>query len=216
MKTLNELFVECGTDKQEVCHSYAKYYEIFFEPIRFDPKVSLLEIGIYAGESLKAWRRYFENGAISGIDLRGDYEYLIADGCKATYIVDQSNEQQLRAFNEAHRNEYNIILDDGSHNAEDQILTLEILFEGLQVGGFYVIEDCLASYDKSRWGKNGNIYDRIRQLVGEVSMNGKSSMNHLCSNKIQEVHKYANTLNYFELHCEWFFQSCGLCIIKKM
>jgi hypothetical protein len=215
MQTLNEIFVECQTDKQEACHSYAKYYELFFEPLRQDSNVSLLEIGIDSGFSLRAWHKYFEKGDISGIDLRGNYEYLIEEGCKATYIVDQSSEQQLIDFNAAHRNEYNIIIDDGSHNCIDQIRSFEILFEGLQVGGFYCIEDELCSYD-GRWNKGANTYDRVRRMIGEVSYNGKMSTDSLCSNKMGEIHKYRENLTYFEAHIEWLHQSCGLTIIKKM
>jgi len=215
MKSLDEIFRECQTDKQKQCHWYSKYYEIFFEPIRLD-KVTLCEWGVDSGFSLRAWRQYFPNGEISGVDIRGNYQYLIDEGCKATYIVDQTNEQQVKEFGEAHKDEYNIIIDDCTHNGEDMIRTFEILFESLQVGGYYVTEDLMANYDLSRWGKNGNMYDRIRQLVGETSMNGKTSMNHLCSNKMGEIHKYENILTYMERHVEFFFQSCGLLIVKKM
>jgi hypothetical protein len=212
--TLDELFLQEHTDKASDCHHYSKFYEIFFEKIRYSPHVSLLEIGIDSGFSLRAWRKYFENGAISGIDLRGNYEHLIEEGCKATYIVDQSKDYDLLSFASLHHNEFNIVIDDGSHEATDQIKTFEILFPSLQPDGYYVIEDLLTSNDKSRWGKNASTYDRIRQMVGEVSMNGKGSNDFLCSNKVTEAPKYE--LNYFERNIEWFFMSCGMIIIKKM
>ena len=215
MKTLNDLFLEFHADKADDCHDYAKYYEMFFGPIK-ENEISLLEIGIFAGASLRAWHQYFPKGKISGIDLRGNYEYLIEEGCHATYIMDQSDRQQVVEFNEAHRNEYDIIIDDGSHEAPDQIQTFEVMFEGLKSGGMYIIEDLLTSNDKSRWGRNANTYDRIRQMVGEVSMNGKGSNDCLCSNKVGEVHKYINNLNYFEAKIEWIWLSCGMLIVKKM
>lgn len=214
MKTLNELFLEFHADKADDCHDYAKYYEMFFRPLK-ESNVKLLEIGIFAGASLRAWREYFPNGEISGIDLRGNYEYLIDEGCKATYIVDQSDRDQVVKFGEEHSGEYSIILDDGSHNSRDQIQTFEILFEGLQAGGLYCIEDELCGYDP-RWNQEARIHDRIRQMVGEVSYNGKMSFDCLCSNKVGEVHKYESNLTYFERHIEWIFHSCGLTIIKKM
>lgn len=215
MKSLDELFLQEHSDKGSDCHWYSKYYEMFFGPMR-DEHVKLLEVGIFAGASLRAWRQYFKNGEISGIDLRGDYEYLIEEGCKATYIVDQSSREQLDKFNNEHRDEFTIIVDDGAHDADLQLLTFEVLFEGLRPGGLYCIEDTQTSYDKSRWGKNGNIYDRIRQMVGEVSINGKISYDCLCSNKVGEIHKYEHGLNYFERHIEWIFVSYGMTIIKKM
>jgi hypothetical protein len=214
MQTLDQLFLQEHTDKASDCHHYSKYYEIFFEHLREDPNVSLLEIGIDSGYSLRAWRKYFTKGRISGIDVRGNYGYLLEEGCTATYIVDQSSENQLYDFRNQHASEYNIIIDDGSHEATDQIKSFEILFQGLKPGGYYVIEDLLTSNDKSRWGKTASIYDRIRQMVGEVSMNGKGSNDCLCSNKVTEAPKYE--LNYFERNIEWFFMSCGMVIIKKM
>lgn len=217
MKTLDELFLQYSSDKGIDCHNYSRYYEMFFGPMRSDP-VKLLEIGIFAGASLRAWREYFHNpkAEISGIDLRGDYQYLLDEGCKATYIVDQGDKQQLTDFNNAHRGEYTIIVDDGSHEADHQIQTFEILFEGLQPGGMYIIEDEQTSYDRSRWGARASIWDRVRQMVGEVSINGKISYDCLCSNKIGEIHKYENNLTYFERHIEFAFVSYGMTIIKKM
>ena len=36
---------------------------------------------------------------------------------------------------------FDIIIDDGSHNIRDQIITMNIFFEKLKAGGLYVIED---------------------------------------------------------------------------
>jgi hypothetical protein len=215
MKTLNDIFVECHTDKAADCHDYASMYEMFFEPIRFNNDVSLLEIGIFEGASLRAWRKYFENGKISGIDLRGNYEYLIEEGVHATYIMDQSNREQLTKFANEHLDEFSIILDDGSHECDHQILTFEILFPVLKSGGYYICEDLLCAADKTRWAKNANSLEYFQKLVMDVNMGLKISPNHLCSNKATEAKKYDN-LTYLEENILWAFYSTGLCIIKKM
>lgn len=212
--TLDEIFISNGTDKSSLNHNYSCYYEMFFESIRHN-HLSLLEIGIDSGSSLRSWREYFENGAISGIDLRGNYEYLHAEGIK-TYIVDQSNQLQLKEFAETYANCFDIIIDDGSHEGTDMIQTFDILFPELRPGGFYVIEDTLTNFDRSRWGRNLDIHDRIRQMVGEVSINGKVDLGYLCSNKRGEIHKYIQKLNVFELWTEWIFVSYGMVIIKKL
>lgn len=213
--TLDEIFLQEHTDKASSCHHYSKYYEIFFEPLR-DAEISLLEWGIDSGFSLRAWRKYFTKAKISGIDIRGNYEYLIDEGCTATYIVDQTDINQIIKFGQGHHNEYDIIIDDCTHYAQDMIATFEIMFPRLKANGYYVIEDTLTSYDSSRWGKNANVHDRIRQMVGEVSINGKIDWNWLCSNKAGELHKYVNNLNEFEKSIEFIFVSYGMTIIKKM
>ncbi len=212
MKTLDQLAIECGTDKSSNGHSYANYYDLIFSPIRYHP-VNLLEIGIDKGDSLRMWHKYFQHGEIHGIDIRGGYEYLHEFYIK-THIVDQSKRGELIVFAEQYPNYFDIILCDGSHEAEDDILTFETLFPYLKSGGFYVLEDTLCSQDKTRWGKNADVYDRIRQMVGEVSMNGKMSNDHICANKMNEAKKY--DLNYFEANIEWFFCSAGTTIIKKI
>lgn len=214
MKTLEELAVQEGTDKQKTCHNYTEFYSMIFEPIR-NEKVTLLEIGVDSGFSMRMWHKYFPNGEISGIDLRGNYEYLIEEGCKATYIVDQSNKAQLEKFAQEHWEEYNIIEDDGSHVCTDQILTFEVLFPSLKSGGYYIIEDLLCSADKSRWAKDANSLEYFQKLVMDVNMGLKIDVGHLCSNKLQEAPKYSD-LTYLENNILWAFYSTGLCIIKKM
>lgn len=215
MQDLDEIFIAAGTDKSSLCHWYSKYYTMFFESLRHET-ISLLEWGVDSGFSLRSWRRYFTEAKISGIDIRGDYEYLIDEGCTATYIVDQKDESQVRAFGEAHINEYDIIIDDCTHDADDMIRTFEIMFPALKANGYYVIEDTLTSADKSRWGRNANVNDRIHQMISELSINGKVDVNWLCSNKVGEIHKYEHNLTYFERHIEFVFVSYGMTIIKKM
>lgn len=212
--TLEELAVQEGTDKQKNCHNYTEFYSMFFEPIR-NGKLSLLEIGVDSGFSMRMWHKYFPNAEISGIDLRGNYEYLIEEGCKATYIVDQSKREELVKFGNEHKDEYSIIIDDGSHNCDDQILTFQILFQSLQSGGYYICEDLLCSADKTRWAKNANSLEYFQKLVMDVNMGLKIDVGHLCSNKRTEARKYDN-LTYLENNILWAFYSTGLFICKKM
>lgn len=215
---LNELALLYGTDKSDAGHSYCKYYEMFFTPLRLS-QPNVLEIGIDKGDSLKMWASYFEGGIIHGIDLRGDYEYL-HEWAKSrlscyieTHIVDHSSGADLFMFGEKYDQYFDVILEDGSHMSMDSILTFESLFPRLKPGGYYCIEDMLCDYD-SRWNKGVSSLDRVRQMVGEVNMNGLVSNDAICSNKIEAVKRYAGTV--FESSIEFIFVSMGLCIIKKL
>jgi len=212
MKSLDIIGMNKGTDKSSKGHNYLCYYEMFFDAVRYKP-VTLLEIGVDKGDSLLTWHEYFPHSEIHGIDIRDGYEYLHELGIK-THVVDQSSKVDLVLFGEQYNDYFTIIICDGSHMAEDDILTFETLFPYLKSGGFYVIEDTLCSHDKTRWGKNANVYDRIRQMVGEVSMNGKMSNSNICANKKVEAKKYE--LDYFEANIEWVFCSAGTTIIKKI
>jgi hypothetical protein len=100
--TLRELFDREGTDKGE----YAKTYEILLRDIRPDTR-NLLEIGIgsmlpgpssmlgYAGESyrpeasLRAWRAYFSNAHVVGIDIQSDTQ--VEEERIRTYLCDSTD-----------------------------------------------------------------------------------------------------------------------------
>lgn len=213
MKTLDEIAIECGTDKSSKGHSYCQYYDMLFGSVRYK-QINLLEIGIDKGDSLKMWHEYFLHSNIHGIDLRGDYEYLHELGIK-THIVDQSKAGDLILFAEQYPNYFDIMVDDGSHQSVDMILSFEVLFPYLKSGGYYVIEDLLCSYD-SRWTieSNENIINRIKQMIGEVNMNGAIPNSHICANKKEAIKKYEADL--FEKTIEWTFNACGTTIIKKI
>lgn len=214
---LDELALMYGTDKSSSGHNYCKYYEMFFAPMRLSMP-NVLEIGIDKGDSLKMWAKYFEGGIVRGVDLRGDYEYLHEWGKEnwlniKTHILDHSSKVDLIMFGESFNQYFDIIIEDGSHQSADSILTFETLFPYLKPGGYYCIEDMLCDYD-SRWNKGISSLDRVKQMVGEVNMNGLVSNDAICANKIEAVKKYAGT--YFENNIEFIFVSMGLCIIKKI
>lgn len=215
--TLDELAIYYGTDKSSNGHNYCKYYEMFFSALRLSMP-NVLEIGIDKGDSLKLWAKYFEGGVVHGIDIRGDYGYL-KEWAKEnwlnvkTHVVDHSNKADLVVFGESHDQYFDVIIEDGSHQSADSILTFETLFPYLKSGGFYAIEDMLCDYD-NRWNKGASSLNRVKQMIGEVNMNGLVSNDAICANKIEAVKKYSGT--HFENNIEWVFCSMGLCIIKKI
>lgn len=211
MKSLDALGQLFGTDKSSKGHSYLQYYEMFFDPLRFRP-INLLEIGIDKGDSVRMWKSYFPHSEIHGIDIRGDYDYLEREGIK-THIVDQSKAEQLIIFGAAFDQYFDIIIDDGSHQSTDQIITFDTLFPYLKSGGFYCVEDLLCDYDE-RWHHGIGSIQRFKQLISDVHMNGKIPNDNICANKKEAVKKYNG--NYLELNVEYVFTSCGLCIIKKI
>ena len=83
---------------------------------------------------MEIWREYFADAAqVIGVDIR-DYGIKV-DGCKLIY-GDATQEQTFAGLNN-----FDVIIDDGSHLTPDQIQTFQILFPRLNKGGIYVIED---------------------------------------------------------------------------
>lgn len=207
---LDEIAIKYGTDKSSKSHAYCKYYDMMFSHL-IDKGIRLFEIGVDKGDSLLMWAEYFKNATVIGADLRADYEYLHTDRIN-TVVMDQSSKGDLILVAELY-NDFDIIIDDGSHQSADMILSFETLFPYLKSGGYYVIEDLLCDYD-SRWNKGTSVIDRVKQMIGEVNMNGAIPNSHICANKHEAVKKYE--AGYFEKNIEWVFAACGTVIIKKI
>lgn len=145
MKKLTEITNFFGSDKgTEVGqrHSYSLVYEKIFEPIR-NNKLKLLEIGVnypaFPGASLKIWQEYFPNAKIFGFDIT-DCRHFENERVKM-FRGDQGSEKELLSMVEKFGANFDIIIDDGSHNDIHQQFTFSVLFKYLSPGGVYIIED---------------------------------------------------------------------------
>jgi len=113
----------------------------------------MLEIGINYGCSIKMWRDYFMTANIIGLDLfqQGDFvknpdliqEVLDSIGTdNFDYVIgDQSDKEVLKKVVSKIDNKFQFIIDDGSHVAKHQQLSMGFLFKYLNYDGFYIMED---------------------------------------------------------------------------
>jgi len=123
-------------------HNYTNTYEKIFGPLKYD-KLNLLEIGIYNGGSIKLWRDYFINARIVGLDIV--YTPIAKETLKnenVTILIGDSANKNSDVLTKHFENDsFDIIIDDGNHSFEYQLLTLQNFFPKLKKGGIYVIED---------------------------------------------------------------------------
>lgn len=133
-ETLPQLGLRMGTDKG-TDHSYLEVYEQLFDTLRRQP-MTMLEIGVHRGASLRMWRAWFPQARIYGMDIHP--AAAVVPGCE---VITAS--QTDRAVIEAQwaDESLDLIIDDGSHRLEHQLLSLCYLWPKLKPGGFYVIED---------------------------------------------------------------------------
>lgn len=151
--TLQEIFERHGTDKAG--HGYAKIYEPLLEPRR-QSILRVLEVGIGTlipnapstmvgygpenytpGASLRAWREYFPNAIIWGLDSQRDTQFK--EPRIITRLVDTTDESQVNTAIAGIT--FDLIIDDGCHLIESQRATFKHLWNHLNPGGLYVIED---------------------------------------------------------------------------
>ena len=114
-------------------------YERHFKHLRNLP-ITLLEIGILDGGSLKMWKDYFPNGNIIGLDIDPDKMKFQSERI-SIYIGSQNDENILNRIKKENPNGFDIVIDDGSHNPEHQFESYRHFKSHLAKGGIYVIED---------------------------------------------------------------------------
>jgi len=118
---------------------YFDIYRRFFKKF-VGTEVSILEIGIYSGGSLDMWRNYFGAGCqVYGIDVQEACKVYEGEG-KRIFIGDQADREFWRRFREQVPS-LDIVIDDGGHRPEQQIVTLEETLPYLRAGGVYMCED---------------------------------------------------------------------------
>ena len=127
-------------------HGYQRVYPWFLSHFKELP-INLLEIGVADSESIELWKNYFENVNLFVIDI---LPIEINDKNVKVFQVDQSKENELEQFAMNVNAKFDIIIDDGSHVPDHQLLTLKTLWNNLKQGGVYIIEDIETSY----WGKS--------------------------------------------------------------
>jgi hypothetical protein len=125
--TLHELAKKYGTDKLK--HGYLPFYEKYLPK---NPK-KILEIGVKEGASIRMWREYFTNAEIHGLDLFEEFPIPNIEG--VTFHKGNQLDHQLLA--KLRKEDFDVIIDDGSHNARDMLVT----FFSLYSGKHYFIED---------------------------------------------------------------------------
>lgn len=163
MRTLKELGVEHGTDK--VAHRYMPHFEQRFKHLRNDP-ITLLEIGVMKGQSLRTWRDYFPNGKIYGIDVVP--ESIYKEERIMCFLGDQSNANFLEGV-VATTGPLDFIIDDGGHKGIQHVASFEALWQHVKPGGWYCVEDCFSLFNDC-WTQpdDRTMLDVIREQWKEI------------------------------------------------
>ena len=170
--TLDQLYKKhydpkTGWPDKGTVHSYIEVYEEILASYRKKAK-NILEIGLMSGESLRMWDEYFK-GEVFGIDCsikpidgKADLTKAIEDGLYIS-IGDATNPRDIERYYEGLK--FDVVIDDGSHNIEDQVKTHYILKDYMAEGSIYIIEDIQSIDEKKHLFWEGEIIDR-RHIKG--------------------------------------------------
>lgn len=137
----------CANRAGNVLDKWVHYFPIYSRHLApfVGRSVSVLEIGVYRGGSMRMWSHYFgPHATLVGIDV-DPVAVATAEGQYHVELVDQQNPDELRAVHERY-GPFDVVIDDGGHTMEQQITAAETLFPLLAEGGVYIVEDCHTSY----------------------------------------------------------------------
>ncbi len=147
---------QIGPSPKFGANNYADIYQAYLYSRRLE-SLTLLEIGLGVsgenwdakivqggnsdgGASIKMWQDYLPNSRIIGVDINPAKHLETAQ--IETHVVDQGDLDNWKEFlTSMGETEFDIVIDDGSHRADHQQLSLEVLFPRLKSGGLYFIED---------------------------------------------------------------------------
>jgi hypothetical protein len=147
------------TDKLE--HGYLPYY------VKHLPETvtNLLEIGVAKGASALMWNDWYgrEEVDIHLIDLFLNPDFVTPRWCRNRGFVPHQGNQSDTTFLNSIKTCFDVIIDDGSHNASDMWMSFKALFlNNLSPGGLYVIEDLHCCKDEHYWDNTiGGLSDTI-------------------------------------------------------
>ncbi|MDP9094133.1 MAG: class I SAM-dependent methyltransferase [Actinomycetota bacterium] len=130
-----------------ILDKWIHYFPIYTKHLdRFRGRpVRVLEIGVYRGGGLSMLAHYLGPSArLVGLDVDEAAVRAVHDRFPVI-LGDQEDPAVLRKLSDEH-GPFDVIIDDGGHTMQQQIVTIETLFPLLQDGGVFLVEDCHTSY----------------------------------------------------------------------
>jgi SAM-dependent methyltransferase len=118
------------------------YFEIYHRHFaKFAGReVHIVEIGVFSGGSLDMWKACFGPRChVYGVDIEPACKNYEGDRVRI-FIGDQADRKFWKSFREQVP-VLDILVDDGGHVPEQQIITLEEILPHLRPGGVYLCED---------------------------------------------------------------------------
>lgn len=167
--TLDDLAFQHGTDKGSRCKTplspkrYTTVYERLLGPIRTRP-ITLLEIGVWKGASLRMWSEWMPRARIIGVDRR---RYT---GNVGRAILCEGDQGDADFMSEVARRfgPFDVVVDDGSHRHEDQMVSLRALAPHTR--GLYFIEDLHATPKTVAWLKASELDFEIFDCLAVIRL----------------------------------------------
>jgi predicted O-methyltransferase YrrM len=134
------------------CHPYTLFYESLFRNKR-EETLTIAELGILDGSSLLMWKEYFTNAELYGFECNDE----LIDTFKQNYDnnritlskLDVTNKDSIMHTFGTLGVMYDIIMEDITHEFEDQVRLIEHVYPYVKPGGVLIIEGIFKSYNEN-------------------------------------------------------------------
>jgi len=143
MIKFKEAFEATGTTKKN--HGYHDFYAQMLDGVDID---SVLEIGVYLGQSLKAWRMIWPEAVIEAVD----YDMRYKDSIAKEFNIYNFDSRNARYADVNIVRNYDLVIDDGLHHWAAQIETFNSFRRFTKK--FYIIEDIIGEYSEKKLLEN--------------------------------------------------------------
>jgi hypothetical protein len=151
--------MRANRSKTRHSHPYTIFYTSLFKNHR-DKPIDLAEIGIFQGASINTWRTFMPSANIyaydNSIHLLQDFKLcMMGDDSKhiTLDIMDVKDENSIRSGLKKHNILYDCIIDDSTHEFDDQISIITNAVEDLKPGGVLIIEDIFKNTAEERYNE---------------------------------------------------------------
>ena len=218
-KSLDYLFNYYGSDKSNIFkkenkkgHGFSNFYTKHLDKFK-NNEINILEIGSFSGASAAAFVKYFPKSKIFCFDINIS-NFIYYSKRINVYGLDINNNKELdNSINKINLkynfNFFDVIIDDGSHNLSDILLSFKNLFKFVKEKGTYIIEDF----------KHPNYYDRnndVQDILIPSMLNNLKEKKFFKSNIIKTIDQ-----NYFHKNIKKIdvykgnLKDSDICFIEK-
>ncbi|WP_295159061.1 class I SAM-dependent methyltransferase [uncultured Brachyspira sp.] len=165
-------------NKGEAIFKHLPFFDIYerhFSKYR-GKDINMMEIGVGSGGAVKMWREYFKNNNskanvnIYAIDKNPKCLQFEENNIKI-FIGSQDDRDFLKEVKKQIP-KLDILIDDGGHKMNQQIITFEEMYEHIKDDGIYLCEDVYTSY----WANFGGGYKNPNSYI-EYTKNLIDSLN---------------------------------------
>jgi len=161
---LDVLAKKRGTDKSSEYHNYTPMYEFW---LKDRPVANLLEVGFGKGGSARMWLEYLSLSSIYCIEYADEEfanKWKNPDVNIKNLNIQIGDSTKQETWDKYQDGFFDILIDDGSHDPNDQIKTFFLAFSKVKSGGLYFIEDTHCNF-KEKYGGKDIIYKWFFDLV---------------------------------------------------